>query len=273
MCICIHVSLNTLSHAHIFLLQVRQPLGALRTFGKLLLRRLERTDAEGLNQELTGNVLVSSDELVAVLRRYEGHESSPSAADVDADTPAAGALTPSASASSSSSSSSSTSSRKALCDPRAVLAPVVAAARAISGRDGVEFRTLVAEGLPRVRIGDERGFQEALGTMVELALASSLAGAAAAEEGSAPPRVSLEVASSGLGGSSGDGGGGGVQFIVRDNGLGVLRGGRELGRAREAIERMGGRMDVRRSVSLGGTHMAVLFGGPEGVAPEAELED
>ena len=49
---------------------MRAPLGALRTFGKLLLRRLEKTDTEGLNQELTANVLASSDALVAVLRRH-----------------------------------------------------------------------------------------------------------------------------------------------------------------------------------------------------------
>lgn len=255
--------------------QIRQPLGALRTFGKLLLRRLEKTDAEGLNQELTSNVLVSSDALVEVLQRFQGGDEEDddakeaSSAAAPSTTPKApGAIAPVAAA------AAASSGTRALCDPRAVMAPVVAAARAISGRDGVKFQTFLAEGLPRVRIGDERGFQEALGTMVELALASSLAGAAAAAAADnpqgdqtgqgqghpepEPPAVSLEVTSVD---------GVGVQFIVRDNGLGdmaVLRGGRELGRAREAIERMGARLEIRRSESLGGTHMAVSFEEVEG---------
>ncbi len=166
-------------------------------------------------------------------------------------------------------------------DPRAFLAPIVAAAQAISRRDGVRFQSHVEEGLPRLRI-DERGFQEALGTMIELALASSLAAATAAtpagagqeqEQGAAAaPAVSLEVRSHAAAAGAGDDGGGrgrsGVQFIVRDNGFWdtstVVRGGRELGRAREAIERMGARLEIRRSESLGGTHMAVLFEGETG---------
>ncbi len=49
-----------------FLQAVRTPLGALRTFSKLLIRRLER-DPEGLNFELAQNVLVQSDQLVELL--------------------------------------------------------------------------------------------------------------------------------------------------------------------------------------------------------------
>lgn len=255
------------------MLQMRAPLGALRTFGKLLLRRLEKADAEGLNQELTANVLASSDALVEMLRRHgPGGERGEEPGTMEEEESASGGGWPLAlggdQQQGSSSSSACSSLRAALCDAQAVLAPIVAAAKAISARDGVRFRCFVEEGLPPVRV-DERGFQEALGLMIELALGSALAGAAAAAEeeeraAAAPPAVSLEVRSiSSIPTAEQGGGAGGVTFVVRDNGLGdesVVRGGRELGRAREALERMGARLEIRRSVSLGGTHMAVMIG-------------
>lgn len=75
---CLAAALNLASHQHQqqhkqvrsglapFLQAVRTPLGALRTFSKLLLRRLER-DPEGLSYELAKNVLIQSDQLVELL--------------------------------------------------------------------------------------------------------------------------------------------------------------------------------------------------------------
>ena len=274
---------------------MRQPLGALRTFVKLLERRLER-DPEGLNHELAKNVLIQSDELVELLRRYEASGAEDEEDWVDDSSGNGGeafwiqeleAQERGNSSSSSSSSSSSpgtladssgssgtekprlrkpaaSSASLTLSDLRAVLAPILAAAQAISSRDGVAFSCFVEDGLPRLYL-DERGFQEALGTMIELALASSLAAAAtaAAAADAAPkaaPAVSLEVRT--VQGRERPQQRPAVTFIVRDNGLGDTstgRGGKELGLARKAIERMNARLEIRRSESLGGTHMAVLF--------------
>lgn len=52
--------------------QIRSPLSALRTFGKLLARRLQRE--EGLSLELARNILTQSDRLVELISPFTAGE-------------------------------------------------------------------------------------------------------------------------------------------------------------------------------------------------------
>ena len=279
---CLAAALNLASHQHHqqrenkqaraglapFLQAVRTPLGALRTFSKLLLRRLER-DPEGLSYELAKNVLIQSDQLVelllgvppevavggggggggAIVKAQDGAWEEEEEEEAEAE--AGGGLERREGLGRSRSST--------LCELRSVLAPVVSAAQLVSSRDGISFFFFQEEGLPmHVPLLDETLFQETLGSLVESALGYALEGAMAGGE---KPVVTLDVRRLN-GGVEGKGGSTTTTlvFLVQDNGVGArTTRSPAFGSIRKDVERIGARLEIRGSEILGGTQASLYI--------------
>lgn len=238
---------------------VRTPLGALRTFSKLLMRRLER-DPEGLSLELAKNVLIQSDRLVDILMAYpEGHETSEAVMcrhkeglpplmaeegaekgeeegeEVNGGEGRGGGLV-------------KRDGRMVEPEPRhfelrEIFAPIVSAAQLVSSRDGINFGFLMEETLPvRVPVVDMARLQEAVGGLVESAMAHALE--------NEKPTVTLEVRFLEANPRSVSS----VVFIVQDNGPRAPGAARPsaYGEIRKEVERIGARLEIRGSSDLGG---------------------
>lgn len=277
---CLAAALNLTSHHHQdkkqnpaplaqFLQAVRTPLGALRTFSKLLLRRMER-DREGLSYELAKNVLIQSDQLVELLlddtsermesgggggtgwemmNAQDGSRSEEEMEEME-EAEARGGLMRREGLGRSRSST--------LCELRGVLAPVVSAAQLVSSRDGISFFFFQEEDLPKhVPLLDETLLQETLGTLVESALGYALEGAVA---GGQKPVVTLDVRRLGGGGAE-EGPSTTLVFLVQDNGVAAstTHSSPEFGTIRKDVERMGARLEIRASKALGGTQASLYI--------------
>ena len=243
-----------------FLQAVRTPLGALRTFSKLLLRRLER-DPEGLSYELAKNVLIQSDQLVELLLGVPSEVmlggggmvnvqdgSSSVWGEEEAEAEAGEGLERREGLGRSGSST--------LCELRGVLAPVVSAAQLVSSRDGISFFFFQEEGLPtHVPLLDETLFQETLCSLVESALGYALEGAVAGGE---KPVVTLDVRRLGGNGAE-EGPATTLVFLVQDNGVGASTTRSPFGSIRKDVERMGARLEIRGSKALGGTQASLYI--------------
>mmetsp|Transcript_23961 Transcript_23961/g.70282 ORF Transcript_23961/g.70282 Transcript_23961/m.70282 type:complete len:569 (-) Transcript_23961:3-1709(-) len=177
--------------------QVKNPLTALRTFGKLLLRRLD--DGDSLSRELAKDMIIQSDRLVDLLvpvddvlellslssaaqatqfflppSSLQQKLLNPSCDDQSAELVLAAAQggSPSEDGADASREASPSSPHKLeiqLCFVNDVLGPIFSAAKAIATRDGVELSVTVAEDLPGIR-ADPRALQEAVSNVLDNAL-------------------------------------------------------------------------------------------------------
>ncbi|CBJ28288.1 Two component sensor histidine kinase [Ectocarpus siliculosus] len=151
--------------------QVKNPMTALRTFGKLLLRRLPQDDT--LNRELAKDIILQSDRLVDILLpvdavlgllatavEREREAQMPGVQDALLSPPAPTGMEETV---------AYEMMPFGLLSVEDVIQPVTRAAQAAAKERRVGFRWRVDQDLPEV-VGDERALEEALSNVVENAL-------------------------------------------------------------------------------------------------------
>eukprot|EP00638_Chattonella_subsalsa_P017416 CAMPEP_0117850434 /NCGR_PEP_ID=MMETSP0949-20121206/21684_1 /TAXON_ID=44440 /ORGANISM="Chattonella subsalsa, Strain CCMP2191" /LENGTH=591 /DNA_ID=CAMNT_0005697825 /DNA_START=217 /DNA_END=1992 /DNA_ORIENTATION=+ len=220
--------------------QVKNPLTALRTFGKLLLRRLPSED--NLNRELAKDIMIQSDRLVDLLLPVDsmittlGDESELAAGTIalaaltgaptpvhnngQAYTRGRGKIEVSQNGGVGRMLSQESSAQLIWVDE--ALGPILSAATAVAERDGIQMTILTDDDMPGVFI-NERCFQEAFSNIIDNALKYVLLGGehkdqTQSKESHIPAvvvRISATEEAEQFGGKSG------VVVEVIDNGPGI----------------------------------------------------
>ncbi|MEO1671836.1 MAG: sensor histidine kinase [Cyanobacteria bacterium J06631_2] len=185
-----HDRLDNLLH------QLKNPLTALRTFGKLLLKRLLPNDPNG---KLAESILAQSDRFQALLEQFEAeshqlpqvssvNQSPPLLADSQSDIDQSSFLLP------------SSATKLEPVDLKLILAPLLNISQAIAIERGIKLVNQIPDSLPLV-LGDLAALREILNNLLDNALKYTASGG----------KVQLELASRDRR----------LGIIIRDTGVGI----------------------------------------------------
>ncbi len=234
--------LNNLLH------QLRNPLTAIYTFGKLLLKRLPAEDA---NRKVAGNILRESDHLKELLQQLD------SSLEPVSQTPALSGQTSPLSL------LPSSSLQLHPCALPEILEPILASAAEIAQEKQLSFQTYIPPQLP-LAMASSGALREVLGNLIDNALKYTPSGGIEVQVRPLPHQLSIAISDTGLGIAAADlpnlfqrsYRGSQAQGQIPGTGLG-------LSIAKELVEQMGGTIEVSspidRDAKMPGTKFTVLL--------------
>jgi signal transduction histidine kinase len=174
--------------------QFRNPLTALRTFGKLLLRRLQPEDS---NREVATSIVRESDRLQELLQQFD-QAIDLGEVDLISDEPNFGDRSKSAIPLLPAGVLSASTLTLELCPIAAILQPLLVSARAIAQDKRLTIRTAIPEVLPLV-VANSGALREVLSNLIDNALKYTPAGEQVHIRVNVGDRVAIRVSDTGCG--------------------------------------------------------------------------
>jgi signal transduction histidine kinase len=233
---------------HNLLHQLRNPLTAIYTFGKLLLKRLPAEDA---NRQVASNILRESEHLKELLQQLD------SSIEPVADVPALSGQAPPLSL------LPSSSLQLHPCALPEILEPILANAAEIAQEKQLFFQTDIPSQLP-LAMASGGALREVLGNLIDNALKYTPSGGIAVQVQPLPHQLSIAISDTGLGIAAAD-----LPNLFQRSYRGVQAQGKIPGTglglsiAKELVEQMGGTIEVSSPVAptakLPGTKFTVLL--------------
>jgi signal transduction histidine kinase len=232
---------------HNLLHQLRNPLTAIYTFGKLLLKRLPGEDA---NRQVASNILRESEHLKELLQQLDS-SLEPSATPVLSGQSSPLSLLP------------SSSLELHPCALPAILEPILANAAEIAQEKQLFFQTYIPPQLP-LAMASSGALREVLGNLIDNALKYTPSGGIEVQVQPLPHQLSIAISDTGLGIAAADlpnlfqrsYRGAQAQGQIPGTGLG-------LSIAKELVEQMGGTIEVSSPIDQNpqtpGTKFTVLL--------------